>query len=184
MSFIYNYFEVFYIVLTTDYHEKFKIESKVPEGRQLLENFIKYYTELVKYQEEKSKYILDFSSIFNYIVDEINEFENLIKIKSLYKKELSCIKNKYFEQKIEEKIHFSGIKLIEKGDYNNLFLIAFIKNDNEYKKTEKEKFNILKYFKVDLMDDNFFNEFNKNKIFSFFEQNLSQYLKCFSEIIK
>ena len=184
MSFIYNYFEVFFIVLTTDYHEKFKIESKVSEGRQILENFIKYYTELVKYQEEKSKYILDFSSIFNDFVDEINEFENLIKIKSLYKKELSCIKNKYFEQKIEEKIHYSGIKLIEKGDYNNLFLIVFIKNDNEYKKTEKEIFNILKYFKVDLMDDKFFNEFNKNKIFSFFEQNLSQYLKCFGEIIK
>ena len=181
MSFILLNFEALYFALKS---KKFKIESKLSEEKQILESFINLYTELVKLQDDKAEYFLDFSPIFNYLIDEINEFENLIKIKSLYRKELSIIGNQYFEKKIKEKIHNSGMKKIEKGDYDNLFLILFIKNDKEYEIIEKEKFSILKYFKVGLMDDKFFTEFNKNKIYSIFEKNLSQYLKSFAENIK
>mgnify|MGYP002623021467 CR=1 FL=1 len=181
MSFIFNFFEIFYIAIKP---EKFKIESKLLEEKHKLASFINMYSELVKLQDDKNEYILDFSSVFNYLVDEINEFENLIKIKKIYKKESTIIKNQYFEDKIKEKIHNSGVEIIEKGDYNNSFLIKYIMKDKGYEKTEKEKFNILKKFKIDLKDDNFFNEINKNEIYSFFKENLSEYLRILGENIK
>jgi hypothetical protein len=184
ISFILNYFEAFHIVLTTEYNEKLKIEANL--SKNMLKIFITLYSELVNLQKE-SDFILDFTSIFNNLVKERNEYEDLIKIKSIYKSELQVIGNQSFEKNIKEKIHKSGLEIIEKREENNnLFLIDFLNEDKEYlkNKKEKEKFNILKYFKVDLMDDNFFNIFNKNKIYSIFEPNLSEYLESFGEIIK
>ena len=167
ISFILNYFEAFHIVLTTEYNEKLKIEANL--SKNMLKIFITLYSELVNLQKE-SDFILDFTSIFNNLVKERNEYEDLIKIKSIYKSELQVIGNQSFEKNIKEKIHKSGLEIIEKRENNNLFLIDFLNEDKEYlkNKKEKEKFNILKYFKVDLMDDNFFNIFNKNKIYSIF----------------
>ena len=181
ISFILKHFDVLCFALKS---EKFKIESDLSAEKQILTSFINLYNELVKLQDDNSEFFLDFSPIFNYLVDEINEFENLIKIKSIYKKELSIIENQYFKEKIKEKIHKSGMEKIKKGDYDNLFLILFIKRDKEYEKTEKEKFSILKKFKVELMDENFFTDFNKNKIYSIFEIKFSQYLESFAENIK
>ena len=183
IAFILNYFEAFHIVLTTDYHEKLKIESKLSEEKDSLKIFVNIYTELVN-RQKNSDFFLDFSPIFNDLVKEINEYENLIKIKSLYKNELRAIGNQSFEKKIKEKIYNSGMNIIEKGKYNNLFLIDFLKENKEYLKNKKERFSILKYFKVELMDDNFFNIFESNKIYTIFEQNLSKYLESFGEIIK
>ena len=182
IAFILNYFDAFHIVLK-DYHEKLKIESKLSEEKDSLKIFVNIYTELVNLQKN-SDFFLDFSPVFNYLVKEINEYENLIKIKSIYKNELVAIGNQSFEKKIKEKIYNSGMNIIKKGEYNNLFLVDFLKEDKEYLKNKKEKFSILKYFKVELMDDDFFNKFEKNKIYTIFEQNLSKYLESFGEIIK
>ena len=92
-------------------------------------------------------------------------------------KELVKIPNKNLENKIKEKIHKAGVQKIIQGQYNNKFLIRFLKYDccDKYKNSD-----LLKYFKIELMDDEFFKKFNHDKIYSKFETNLIEYLKQFS----
>mgnify|MGYP007101915534 CR=1 FL=1 len=136
-----------------------------------------FYQELIKSQEKQNKYFLDFSDVFNKFVDLNDDTEILIDIKKSYEKELTIFRNSNFEKKIRDKIHKTGVQKITQGKYNNIFLIRFLKYDcpEKYK-----NFELLKYFKIDLMDDNFFNKFNQDKIYTLFESNFAQYLKEFA----
>ena len=191
MSFIELKFESFYKVLNLNNNEKLIVKKSLIENNHDDHLFIIFkdlYNLLINHQEAKGKFILDFSQIFNYFLDIIKDFYQLIKIKKIYKKELNIISNNDFENKIRETIHIIGLNQIQKGNYDNYFLIKYIKNDEFYikpnKTNENIKFDIIKYFKIDLIDDKFLEAYNKYKIYSYFEENLLLYLKIFSQNIK
>ena len=190
ISFIESKFDSFFKIFNLNDNEKLKINKSLIENdnEYLFEMFKGIYELIIKDQEEKGKFFLDFSQIFNYFVDTIIDINQLIKLKTIYKVELNLIPNKYFENKINEKIHSFGIKEINKGNFNNNFLIEYIKNDEFYKRENKvntkKKFAILQFFQIDLMDDKFLEKYNREKIYSYFEDDLVFYLTIFSENIR
>ena len=174
LSFIEFKFDAFYKVLSLNPSEKIKIKSSLLENKEIFFiNFENIYNLLLKEQETKENFILDFSEIFNYFLDHSNTFSELFKLKKLYKKELHIIPNKYFENKIGILIHNAGYKDIQNGQYDNIYLMKFIKTDDIFftKKDNKEKFKILKWFKIELMNEDFFKSYNKAKIYYYFEDD-------------
>ena len=158
------------------------IKIEIDESINLnYEDFEFIYLDIFKGEEESDKYFLDFSEIFIKLVETNEDTEALMNIKKLYKKELKKIPNKNYEDKIIEKIHKSGINRIKQGNFNNEFLIRFLKYDCSIK---YQNFELLKYFKIELMDDNFFEQFTKNKIYHFFKINFREYINQFSTNIK
>ena len=184
--FIFHYFDMISLVLynsNTDNQELFKIVFKSKDDfiDFNFEVFKAVYQEIINLEEDKNKYFLDFSDIFNVLVDINDNAEIIIDIKKIYKKELKKIPNPKLKDKINDKIHKTGIQKILKGKYNNKFLMRFLKYDCSEK---NQNFDLLIYFKIELMDDNFFKYFNEEKIYSFFESNLSLYLNKFAMNIK
>ena len=182
ISFIILIFEELVYVFYNDKSnsvEQIKIVLKSKDNTIKLdfEQFKDIYTVLINEQEKKDKYFLDFSDVFTHFVNINKDPDILMNIKKLYMKELVKIPNKNLENKIKEKIHKAGVQKIIQGQYNNKFLIRFLKYDccDKYK-----NFDLLKYFKIELMDDEFFKKFNHDKIYSKFETNLIEYLKQFS----
>ena len=145
------------------------------------DNFKSIYQEIFNEEEKSGKYFLDFSDVFNKLIELNEDAEVLMNIKEMYKKELNIFPDKNIENKLKENIHKSGIHRIRQGNFNNDFLIRFLKNDccEKY-----QNFDLLKYFKIELMDDKFFEQFNKNEIYSLFKINFHDYLIQFSTNIK
>ena len=145
------------------------------------DNFKSIYQEIFNEEEKSGKYFLDFSDVFNKLIELNEDAEVLMNIKEIYKKELNIFPDKNIENKLKENIHKSGIHRIRQGIFNNDFLIRFLKNDccEKY-----QNFDLLKYFKIELMDDKFFEQFNKNEIYSLFKINFHDYLIQFSTNIK
>ena len=186
MNFINDKFDSFYNVLTSD-DTKFKlnVEKRLIEIKIIDFNvdFKELYKELIKKQEEK-KWLLNFSPIFDSLCDSnSSEYRNILFLKNLYSKELSECPNKELENKFKNLIEQLGFDLIDKGRYDNDFLIGFIINNdccsNKNFKNHEKKFSILYKFKIEKMDDNFFAKFQEKKIYSFFEENLQNYIKVF-----
>ena len=190
MTFIDSKFESFFKVFSLKANEKIKVEINLIENNTVIffEKFGLMYEILFKDQEIKGKFFLDFSKVFNYFLDTLKDFSQIIKLKDISKKELNLIPNKDFENKIKKRIHNIGLTKIQMNNYDNDFLIEYIKNNEYYhdenKTKENKKYDIIKYFKLDLMDDKFFEKYNKYKIYSYFEENLLLYLSIFSANIK
>ena len=191
MSFIQYRFDSFFKVLNLNNNEKLKVIKNIfikDYNDHIFIIFKDLYNLLINRQEKKGKFILDFSQVFNYFLETIKDFYLLIKIKKIYKTELNIIPNNDFEKKINEMIHNIGLNQIQNGNYDNYFLIKYIKNDEFYikenKNNENKKFDIINYFKIDLIDDKFIGIFNKYKIYSYFKENLLLYLSIFSQNIK
>ena len=189
MNFIILKFDSFYRVLITN-KEKIKIQASLIQNKQIeSENFLGVYELLIGEQKKKEVFIFDFSEIFNYLLDKTNNFQELIMLKKRYKKELKFFQNNYFENNYNTKIHYIGMKNISNGEYNNSFLIHYIKKDQYFvnKKTKNDgnkKYDILKYFNIELMDDKFFEIFHQNKIYSYFEEDYALYLEKLYENVK
>ena len=157
-------------------------------------NFKVVYSSLIRIQEEKSYFIFDYSQIFNQLINIYNnQYDYLIDIKNLYKIEMKIFPNKELLNVISEKIHYAGLNLINNNKYDNNFLIIFIQNNEYYTNpkyyNDKENkyikdFSILKYFNINLMNNDFFEQFNYNKIYSFFLDNSFEYLLIFAKKIK
>ena len=186
MSFIELKFDAFYKVVILSDNPKIKVKSSLLENKETsLENFENIYKLLFKEQERKENFIFDFSEIFDYYIDKENNLLQLFKIKNLYKKEKHINPNKSLESKLQELIHSTGLQEIQKGKYDNNYLIKYIKNDVYFSKKEFEKkFDILKLFKIELMNEEFFLKYNKSVIYSYFENDYVKYLESFFENIK
>ena len=186
ISFIFSYFEeIFFVFARGKDKEEDKFDIIIESNDDLLEfnyeTFKAFYNELIKEQEKKNKYFLNFSSVFNSIIKIIDDCEILIEIKKLYSKELQIFFNEGFENKINELIHKKGILKISQGKYDNNFLILFLKNDCKYK---DKNYELLRYFNIELMDDNFFKYFEEFKIYSLYEKNFVKYLEQFTSNLK
>ena len=189
ISFILNKFKSFSVVFSSDKtikNEGLIIKEQVIKNDNKiigLEQFISLYNIIIE-EQEKNGYFLNFSEIFNYFYDKSQVYKSLILIKKEYEKELKHFPNKDFEKKIIKSIHKLGLEIINKGEYSNAFIIYFIENNeyytNESYKGKKEKdFSILQYFKIEEMDDNFFNIFEAKKIYLYFKENFKKYLEIF-----
>jgi len=186
MKFISDKFYPLYIVLTSNKKEdKLIVERRLIESKSIDFNndFKILYMELIK-KEENYGFILNFSQIFNYLYDNnSNVYYNLVFLKKLYSKELIKCPDKDLENKFKESIDLLGFDLIRKGDYNNNFLINFIINNDYYKSKKwnnnEKKFSIINKFKIKEMNDIFWNIYQEKKIYSFFEENLKNYVKEF-----
>ena len=183
-------FDSFFLVFTTDYNEKIKVKKELIENQGIeFVQFESFYNLLVKEQLDKGRLILDFSEIFNYFVDTIDDYKKLTELKKMYRKELEINPNDYFKDKIKSKIHNSGLQKIKTGSYDNKFLFHFLKYNDYYsskqlKNNFNKDFDILKYFKRDLMDDKFFEDYKKYHIYSYFEEDLEKYFSSFFKNIK
>ena len=158
-------------------------------------NFKSSYNLLIMSEDNMDYFLFDYSIIFNKLIDILNQFRFLIDIKQVYKIEMEKFQNPEFLNKINEKIHNEGINRINNDQYDNLFLINFIISDEYYNnqkfynknkeyKNYQKRFLILKYFNISLMDNKFFELFESNKIYSFFNENILEYLHIFYEKIK
>ena len=191
ISLIESKFDSFYKVLSINNNEKVKVQSKLIENKHLIyEQFEQMYKLLLKEQENKGKFIFDFSEIIDYFLNETQNCLDLINLKKTFKTELTAIPNKDLEKKIKDKIHYSGLQNIQNGNYDNLFLIRFIRyNDyfkpqKENKNYEKEKYHVIRCIKIDLMDENFYKKYNEYKIYNYFEENFVEYLRIYFEDLK
>ena len=181
--------DVFALLLSNENGIRYKIKPYLIEfsAEIAYKNFKGIY-ELLS-AEISGKDFFDFSEVFNYFVDKLNNLEQLISLKNLYKEELSSYSNEYFEENIIRKIHKIGIKEIMNGTCSNIKILSYLKNNDIYCKkdckiVEFKDYEILKKLKIELMDDNFFKKLNKDKIYSFFEENYEKYLSMFPSIDK
>ena len=185
-------FDIIYLLITKGNKKRITMKPFLNQFSSKIEfeNFSGLYQLLLTKQSEKSeKYIFDFSEVFNYFVDKLNNLDLLISLKILYKKELSTFSNKYFQENIIKKIHKIGVKEINAGTKKNTEILTFLINDDVYcdkncKIGEYKDYEILKQLNIELMDNNFFQIFQKHKIYSFFEENYVNYLKMFPSINK
>ena len=194
ISFIISKFKSFFFVFKSDKTIKSKgllIKAQLIKNDEKIiefEHFRVLYEIIIK-EQENSDYFLNFSEIFNYFYDKIQEYNSLILIKKLYTTELKHFPNKDFERKIIKSIHKLGLEKIEKGEYNNKFIIYFIENNDyytneDYKGKKERDFSIIQYFKIEEMDDIFFDIFKQKKIYLYFKENYKKYLEIFCTKIK
>ena len=188
MKFILEKFKLFSRIFNKDNY--LDIESRLIEEKPInIENFKKLYNEIIEKEKEFGFYI-NFFKIFNCLYDNYNEeYKYLVLIKNLYEEELKFFGNKDFEEKIINSIHIKGLDKIRKEKYNNNFLVTYIINNDYYTKKKFEKnenkdFSILDYFIIEEMDEKFFSLYQNNKIYSFFKEDLNQYIEHFCKRIK
>ena len=135
ISFLIYKFDVIYILLTLDYSKRYKPNMPKPtasrDARLLIEQFESLYEILLKEQIQKGRIILDFSEIFNYFVDNLKNYWQLVKLKNIYKTELNIIPNQYFEDKIKILIHTIGYNTMIIEEMNKPLLNLDIYNSLE-----------------------------------------------------
>ena len=189
LNFLLEKFEIVSHLFTKENDKRYIIKAYFGESQPQFdyENLIGIYKVLLKKQSKK--YIFDFSEVFNYFVNRLNNLDQLISLKNLYKEELSAINNKFFKENIIKNIHKIGFKEIMNGAKKNIEILKYLSHDDVYCKKdckigEFKNFEILKKLKIELMDDKFFEIFNKDKIYSFFEENYEKYLMMFPSIDK
>ena len=186
LSFIILKFDIFSLLLSIGNDKRYTFKPYLAEYSPEIayKNFYGIYDVLTKKSE---KFLFDFSDVFNYFLDRLKNLEQLISLKKLYKRELSIFANEYFEVNIIKKIHKIGFKEMMTGIPNNSQILFYLRNDDVYCKKdckigEYKDFEILMKLKIELMDDSFFEKFNKFKIYSFFEENYEKYLSMFPSI--
>ena len=189
LNFIIFRFDVFSLLLSKENDIRYKIKPYLGEFSAEIEyqNFKGIYESLLTNKFKTN--IFDFSEVFNYFATNLNNLEQLISLKNLYKKELSSYPNEYFKENIIRKIHKIGVKEIMNGTYSNIQILYYLKNNDIYCKkdckiVEFKDYEILKKLKIELMNDSFFEKFHKDKIYSFFEENYEKYLSMFPSIDK
>ena len=188
IKFLLYKFETIYTLLTIDNSERFIVKPITNHLAQLVfDNFCEYY-EMIKNEEiNKNRFIYDFSEIFNFFVDHIKNLKQLVSLKNLYSDELDVIPNNYFKEKIRILIHTIGYNSSKIGIFDNKQILFYLRKDDVYSKndvsnTDLKDFEILKYLKIELMDEQFFEEYKRYEIYTFFEENYLKYLKTFSAI--
>ena len=186
LSFIILKFDIFSLLLSIGNDKRYTFKPYLAEYSPEIayKNFYGIYDVLTKKSE---KFLFDFSDVFNYFLDRLKNLEQLISLKKLYKRELSIFANEYFEVNIIKKIHKIGFKEMMTGIPNNSQILFYLRNDDVYCKKdckigEYKDFEILMKLKIELMDDSFFEKFNKFKIYSFFEENYEKYLSMFPSV--
>ena len=188
LHFISSKFDIFSLLLSTENGKRYTLKPYLNEYSPEIayQDFKGIYDSLIKRSE---KFLFDFSEVFNYFVVKLKNLEQLISLKTLYKRELSIFPNKFFEENIIENIHKIGFNEIMYGIPNNFQILMYLRNDDVYcekdcKIGEYKDFDILMKFKIELMDDTFFEKFHEYKIYSFFEENYKTYLEKFISIDK
>ena len=186
LYFIFSIFDKLVLVFDSDNdNQKEKLNIEIKSNEDFIEfNFEVFkaiYQELFNAQEKNDKYFLNFSDVFNNLIKIIDNCEMLIDIKKLYQKELKKFNNPYFIKNIDEQIHASGIQRISQGKFDNNFLIRLLKYDC---KEKSKNYELLRYFNIELMDEEFFQYFNRERIYTLFETNFTKYLEQFAINIK
>ena len=210
IKFLIEYFDIFYKIYEekeANYMQsKYIIENNENNkeiGFDVFPNFRKYYKRLAELQENKKKYIFDFSGIIEkYINLYYNQYYILKTIYETFKNELNS--NERIKDKLNNYIHQSGIALFEQGKLTNDKIIDFILVDEIYKssknetvlifrnqflskkndayKTQKD-INILKGLNINSKSDPIVLRMEKDRIFEYFKDMRSEYLKIFCEKI-
>ena len=125
--------------------------------------------EILKYEIKKNVKFINFSPKYfeNFVKFsyEIN-LDNLIFLRRIVDNFLKKIDKSFKIKDLDDKIHKTGIKLINDNAMNNFQILDFIQKDvyysNEiYESTNERDFNILKKLYIEEMDKNFFEKWEK-----------------------
>ena len=179
-------------------------EMANPKPTDDLNKIISEIEQILNYQVNSKKVFINFGENFweNYI--HYNDQKNLKNLVLIRKAILLCKKTdkklNLEKLQLKEKIHMTGLNLIEKGAMKNIELIDFIENDDVYFKDKNfeskrdRPLTILKGIDLETADDKFFEVWNKSsifKIFSFCEYDFKKELinkvenmKYFGKLLK
>ena len=125
--------------------------------------------EILKYEIKKNVKFINFSPKYfeNFVKYsyEIN-LDNLIFLRRIVDNFLKKIDKSFKIKDLDDKIHKTGIKLINDNAMNNFQILDFIQNDvyysnKIYESTNERDFNILKKLNIKEMDKNFFEKWEK-----------------------
>ena len=181
-----------YILISKEKKEKDRI-IKIEKSRIRILNiniidYITTYSNLIILQEEENFFFIDTSEILENIIELFQiDLVQLLSLKDIYLKEEKFLHNPMLLEKINKIIHYKGIDLAKRGEINNHFLLSFLVKDelyhnNNYK--EYKDLTILKGFNTSLMDEKFIQNYNGERIYQLFEEDLNGYLSTFSKKIK
>ena len=188
LKFLVYKFDAAFTLINTDFTKRYSPKPIINHLPHLIfEQFAEYYEMIIREENNKNKYVFDFSECFTFFVDHFKNIDQLISLKKLYQTELAIIPNDYFTDKIRLLIHTIGINSIKIGSKNNMQIIEFLKNDDIYTKKEfnfddTKDFEILKYLKIESMNKEFFDKYNEYGIYTFFEEYYLKFLSMFSSI--
>ena len=195
LSYIKNCFEVLNIIFNNREHILNKYLEKIEEykkkenleNNQLqdisiqMENYIGpnieddlkkiliMIKEILIYEIEKNAIFINFSPKYfeNFVKFsyEIN-LDNLIFLRSIVDKFLKKINKSFKIKELDDKIHKTGIKLINDNAMNNFQILDFIENDiyysnKSYESSNERDFNILKKLNVEEMNEDFIEKWKK-----------------------
>ncbi len=128
-----------------------------------------FIEEILKYEIKKNVKFINFSPKYfeNFVKYsyEIN-LDNLIFLRRIVDNFLKKIDKSFKIKDLDDKIHKTGIKLINDNAMNNFQILDFIQNDvyysnKIYESTNERDFNILKKLNIKEMDKNFFEKWEK-----------------------
>ena len=118
---------IYKLITIINDNKRFKPKPKMSQLPPIVfEQFDVFYELLLKEQKKKNKFIFDFSDVFNYFVDKLNNVRQLIIMKNSYKTEVTAFPNKYFQEKINVLIHKVGLKSIKEGKQDNYEILNFL----------------------------------------------------------
>ena len=140
-----------------------------PNNGEDLKKILQMIEEILKYEIEKNVTFINFSPQFfeNFVKFsyEIN-LENLILLRSIVDNFIKKLYKSFIIKDLDDKIHKTGIKLINDNAMNNCQILDFIQNDiyytnKIYESSNERDFNILKKLNVEEMNEDFIKQWKK-----------------------
>ena len=210
IKFLIEYIDIFYKIYEekeANYMaNKYKVQNNINNkeiGFDTFPNFRIYYKQLAELQEKKKKYIFDLTDIIHkYINLGRNQYYILKTLYETCKNELN-INDRNIKDKLINYIHEAGIDLFNQGKLKNEKILDFIIVDETYKSSinegvnlyfgekllsnlfikKKKDINILKGIEIKSNNDPIISRIVEDKIFYYFKDMRSEYLKIFCEKI-
>ena len=143
-----------------------------PNNEDDLNKILQIIQEILKYELKKNVKFINFSPKYfeNFVKFSYeNNLDNLIFLKNIIDNFLKKIDNSFKINDLDEKIHRTGIKLINDNVMNNFQILDFIENDifysNKIYESSKERdLNILKKLNIEEIKEDFIEKWKKIKL--------------------
>ena len=146
--------------------------------------------ELINYQQENGIFYIKFSySFFEKYIDFNNgvNYDNIGLIKNIIDNYKKCDKTFKCKNNLNDLIHDNGVNLAKKGLLKNIELLEFIKTDVYYHEKNyesKRSIDVLNGIDISSLEKNFFKTWKQINFCQMFKNNLNNFLKKVSLLIK